>query len=234
MISITNLKYKLTNIYNDLCEKYQIHNCEFIMGNFKEILRSDYYFNQYYYFTNKQMLECIEYNHFQYYHSFMYSTFIWKNNKLKFRIIFPIENFLNLIYGLANRNMLDDTNDLVDFCIIVLHHEFGHILDITQSYNKMIKNKPVTLELVDKWSTKRENKNIRDFKKFYKESSDLWQKLENEEISDDEYDTFRSIAYFNIEAEAAANKAIELDINELIRLNVKYQASLEEFLYYFE
>lgn len=233
MISVTNLKYHLTNIYEDLCKQYHITNCEFIMGNFKEILTSDYYFDQQYLLTHKQMLETIQYNHTNYYHSFMHSTFVWKNNKLKFRIIFPVENYLNLVYALAQSNRLDNTDDFVDFCIVVLKHEFGHVLEITQSYNDLIKNKKVTIDLVGRWSSKREKQKLKDMKQFYKYSDELWQKLENEEISDDEYNDLRSRAYFDMKAEADANNAIGLDIDEFNKLNIKYQAELEDWLYFF-
>jgi hypothetical protein len=233
MIDLYSLQFELMELYKKLCDKHNIINCEFIMGNFKEIMESDYYFNHYYELTPKQMLNALKDNHTMYYHSFMYTVYIWYKGKLKFRIIFPIENYLNMIYGLAQANRLNDTNEIFDFCRTVLTHEIGHVIDTTNQFNELAKTNEITFKFLDKWNEKQQKNQYKDIKKYFKESNDLLYLLSTNKITKEEYDTGRSKAYFSMKDEANANNAVGLDFSTVVRLNTKYQASIDNLIYHF-
>ena len=233
MIDLYNLQFELTELHKKLCDKHNITNCKFIMGNFKEIMESDYYFYQYHELTSKQMLNTVKDTHTMYYHSFMYTVYIWHKGKLKFRIIFPIENYLNMIYGLAQDNRLNDTSDILDFCRMILTHEIGHIIDTTNQFNKLAKNNKITINLFNEWDEKQQKNRYKDIKKYFKESDELLYLLSTKKITKEEYDTSRSKAYFSMKDEVNANNAVGLDFSEVVRLNTKYQMSIDDLVYHF-
>lgn len=227
-LEVINLRYNLIELFSKLCSKYNLHNCEFIMAGHATIIKSDYYANKYYILTNKQMLNSIDYNHYLYYHSLMRTNWVWSNGKLKFRTIFPVENYLNLIYTLLITNNIDKSDDILEYMHITLEHEVGHIIHISNDYNKYFAKKDITFEAIQEWC-KRHNTD-KELQKYYKDYNQLYQQFENEEITEDDYIDKKTRLYFNMPSEKAANKAIDLDIEKLIKLNMKYLTSIEDSL----
>ena len=228
MIPLSKIKNLLNVEFNNLCKQYNLKDCNLLICNQSELIEHSYVTCKYGYLTPYQMLNQINYELYDKMNSLMNSEFVIDNGKHKkytYTIILLTENIYKLYYLLQLCKVDYTDEELKEFLLICLRHEIGHMID----YQTGIKN----VKDLEKWFDKRAKIKAKEMQEYFDYKNHLLRTFD-EEGPDADYHLCKLEVekYFNMTAEAAANKLAEVDIDKLIELTIKFQASVSEWVNY--
>lgn len=228
MIPLSKIKNLLNAEFNNLCKQYNLKDCNLLICNQSKLIEHSYVTCKYGYLTPYQMLNQINYELYDKMNSLMNSEFVIDNGKHKkynYTIILLTENIYKLYYLLQLCKVDYTDEELKEFLLICLRHEIGHIID----YQTGIKN----VKDLEKWFDKRAKIKAKEMQEYFDYKNHLLHTFD-EEGPDADYHLCKLEVekYFNMTAEAAANRLAEVDIDKLIELTIKFQASVSEWVNY--
>ena len=226
MITIRKIKNLLNSEFVKLCKQYNIDNCKLLICSKDELIANRYTTYKYGYLTPYQMLNNIEYELAEKSNSFMTSEFVQVTFKNKVQISYAIflltENIYRLYYCLQMSGTKYTDEELKEFLLICLRHEIGHIIDFQTSIKKA--------KDIKKWNEKRNKLKYKEMKEYFDYRNNLYRTFDEDGPNAD-YNLCKLevTKYFNMTAEATANKLAELDIDRMIELTIKFQAMIQEW-----
>lgn len=225
MIPLYKIRKLLNQSFLELCEKYKIHDCELLICDKAELIEHDYKKYKYGYLTPSQMLGNIKIELAEKTNSFMMSEYVCitqkGKNKFYYTIILLTENVYKLYYVLNLCKVEYTDEELKEFFLICLQHEVGHIIDFQTSVEKA--------KDIEKVSEKRARLKYKELKEYFDYKGHLLTTFD-EDGPDADYHLCKLEVekYFNMTAEATANKLAEVDIDRLTELTIKFQSMLED------
>ena len=222
MIDIETMKYVIEDQFESLCKQYNITNCELLICNWNEWL-NDRYNKRYRKIArgSKQLIECINYDSTLYISSFahyFYDVIDEEAGTVLHTIYVPVENLKNVclhayIFNPGLKAKITG-QDIIDYLKFVIKHEIGHIIHINKTFAKKGVNDGIIYL---------NNKQDTDLERYYKYMSKI------DETADTEYEFYYNSfkKYNSLYCEREANKAVGLSVEEMIPLNIKMEAGLE-------
>lgn len=234
MITIENLSIIIKDKFQELCNKYNINNCELIICNWNEYI-NDRYNKRYKKYDRgaKQLLWDINNDSNLYIHSFAHHIYdIIDDTHVIHSIYIPEENLRKLAYNEIifnqpsreeiSRNSTEfktrvkiTNEDITNFLCNVISHELGHVIHT----NKILKRRGVEdgTEYLNK-------KNREGLDRYYKYMERL-----NESYSNDyEFYNKSYTKYHSMYCEKEADKAVGLDINNTLDSTLKVELGFEK------